>query len=44
MQIPTEEDCLDGLAQFGKGLVGWVLQVLLGEAPHDSFRFSRPQA
>ena len=44
MQIPTEEDRLDGLAQFGKGLVGWVLQVLLGEAPQDSFRFSRPQA
>jgi hypothetical protein len=26
---PTEENRLDGLAQFGKGLVGWVLQVLL---------------
>jgi hypothetical protein len=44
MQIPTEENRLDGFAQFGKGLVGWVLQVLLGEAPQDGFRFSRPQA
>lgn len=42
MQIPTAKDCFDGLAQFGDGLVGWVLHVLSGESPQDGFRFSRP--
>jgi hypothetical protein len=32
MQIPTEENCLDGLAQFGKGVVGWV-QRAQGDLP-----------
>ena len=44
MQIPAEEDRLDGLAQFGEGLVGRVLHVVLGEAAQDRFRFGRAQA
>lgn len=44
MQILTEEDRLNGLAQFGKGLVGGVLHVLLGEASQNGFRFGRSQA
>lgn len=32
VQIPAEEDRLDGLSQFGEGLVGGVLNVVLGEA------------
>ena len=44
MQIPAEEDRLDGLSQFGEGLVSEVLNVLLGEAAQNGFRVSCPQA
>ena len=40
MQVLAEKDRLDGLAQFGKGLVGRALHVVLGEPSQNGFRFA----
>jgi len=44
VQVASQEDGFDGLAEFGKCLIGGVLQVILGETPQDGFGFSRTKA
>jgi len=44
MSRPALVEVSRGLAQFGKGLVGGELHVLLGEASQNGFRLGRPQA
>src|SRR5262249_54427112 len=41
VEIVAQKDRLDGLAEFGKRLVGWVLHVIAGEPAQNRFCFRR---